>query len=114
MEAGQPRNNYVLSATHEVSKFTFTARTQRFGEVTAFGTTIANDQTYDAKWISDASVALRLRPNVQFTFGADNLFDVYPEENLPVNANNGIFPYAGISPTGFNGRFAYARLNYRF
>ena len=114
VERGQPRNNYVLSATHEVSKFTFTARTQRFGEVTAFGTTAANDQTFGAKWITDMSVGLKLRENTSFTFGADNLFDVYPDQNIAVNSNNGIFPFAGISPFGFNGRFAFARMNVRF
>ncbi|MES3033869.1 MAG: TonB-dependent receptor [Gemmatimonadota bacterium] len=114
VEKGQPRNNFVFSATHEVSKFTLTARTQRFGEVTAFGTTAANDQTYGAKWITDASVGLALRENVKFTFGADNLFDVYPDQNTPVNSNNGIFPFTGLSPFGFNGRFAYARVNFRF
>ncbi len=114
VERGQPRDNYVFSATHEVSKFTFTARTQRFGKVTGFGTVAANDQTFGAKWISDASLGLALRENVRFTFGADNLFDVYPDKNLPQNSNNGVFPYSGISPFGFNGRFAYARLNLRF
>jgi iron complex outermembrane recepter protein len=114
VEKGQPRNNFVLSATHEVSKFTFTARTQRFGQVSGFGTVAANDQTFGAKWISDASIALALRENVKFTFGADNLFDVYPDQNIPVNNNNGVFPYSGISPFGFNGRFAYARMNFRF
>ncbi|MDZ7631153.1 MAG: TonB-dependent receptor [Gemmatimonadaceae bacterium] len=114
VERGQPRNNFVFSATHEVSKFTFTARTQRFGEVTGFGTTAANDQTFGAKWITDASIGLALRENVRFTFGADNLFDVYPDANIAVNSNNGIFPYSGISPFGFNGRFAFARVNFRF
>ena len=114
VERGQPRNNFVFSGTHEVSKFTFTARTQRFGEVTAFGTTAANDQTFGAKWITDASVGLALRENVKVTFGADNLFDVYPDRNIAVNSNNGVFQYSGISPFGFNGRFAFARMNFRF
>ena len=114
VERGQPRNNFVLSGTHEVSKFTFTARTQRFGEVTGFGTTPANDQTFGAKWITDASVGLAVRENVKFSFGADNLFDVYPDRNIAVNNNNGVFQYSGISPFGFNGRFAYARMNFRF
>ncbi len=114
VERGQPRNNFVFSATHEVSKFTLTARTQRFGEVTGFGTVVANDQTFSPKWISDASIGLALRENVQVTFGADNLFDVYPDQNVPQNSNNGIFPYSGISPFGFNGRFAFARMNFRF
>ena len=114
IEKGQPRNNFVFSATHEVSKFTLSARTQRFGEVTTFGTTAANDQTFGAKWISDASVGLALRENVRFTFGADNLFDVYPDNTIAANNNNGIFPVPGGAPFGINGRFAYARVNLRF
>ncbi len=114
VERGQPRNNFVFSATHEVSKFTLTARTQRFGQVTGFGTVAANDQTFSPKWITDASVGLALRENVQVTFGSDNLFNVYPDQNLPQNSNNGIFPFSGISPFGFNGRFAFARMNFRF
>ena len=114
IEKGQPRNNFVFSATHEVSKFTLSARTQRFGEVTTFGTTAANDQTFGAKWISDASVGLALRENVRFTFGADNLFNVYPDNTIAANSNNGIFPVPGGAPFGINGRFSYARVNFRF
>ncbi len=114
IEKGQPRNNFVFSATHEVSKFTLSARTQRFGEVTTYGTTAANDQTFSAKWITDASLGLALRENVRFTFGADNLFDVYPDKTIAVNSNNGIFPVPAGAPFGINGRFAYARMNVRF
>ncbi len=114
IEKGQPKNNFVFSATHEVSKFTLSARTQRFGQVTTFGTTAANDQTFGAKWITDASVGLALRENVRFTFGADNLFDTYPDKTLVANSNNGIFPVPAGAPFGINGRFSYARLNVRF
>ncbi len=114
IEKGQPRNNFVFSATHEVSKFTLSARAQRFGEVSTFGTTAANDQTFSAKWITDASVGLALRENVKFTFGADNLFDTYPDKTIAVNSNNGIFPVPAGAPFGINGRFAYARVNVRF
>jgi iron complex outermembrane recepter protein len=114
IEKGQPRNNYVFSATHEVSKFTLSARAQRFGEVSTFGTTAANDQTFGAKWITDASVGLALRENLKFTFGADNLFDTYPDSTIVANSNNGIFPVPAGAPFGINGRFAYARMNVRF
>jgi iron complex outermembrane recepter protein len=114
IEKGQPRNNFVFSATHEVSKFTLSARTQRFGEVTTFGTTAANDQTFSAKWLTDASVGLALRENVTFTFGADNIFNVYPDNTIAANANNGIFPIPAGAPFGINGRFAFARMNVRF
>lgn len=114
IEDGQPKNNFVFSATHEVSKFTISARAQRFGEVTIYQPLQVNDQTFSAKWIADASVGLALRENLRFTFGADNLFDTYPDRTLAVNSNNGIFPVPASSPLGINGRFAYARLNVRF
>ena len=114
IERGQPRNNFVFSATHEVSKFTFSGRTQRFGEVTTYGTTAVNDQTFGAKWITDASLGLALRENLKFTLGADNLFNVFPDNTLVANSNNGIFPIPAGAPFGINGRFAYARLNVRF
>jgi iron complex outermembrane receptor protein len=114
IEKGQPKNNFVFSATHEVSKFTFSARTQRFGQWTTFGTTAANDQTFSAKWVTDASLGLSLRDNVKFTFGADNLFDTYPDKTITANNNNGIFPIPAGNPFGINGRFTYARVNWRF
>ncbi|MDP1858420.1 MAG: hypothetical protein Q8K82_07115 [Gemmatimonadaceae bacterium] len=46
------------------------------------------------------------------TPAADNVFDVYPERNIPANSNSGIFPYNGISPFGFNGAFYFLRLTY--
>ncbi|MCU0619350.1 MAG: TonB-dependent receptor, partial [Gemmatimonadaceae bacterium] len=124
IEIGQPRTNLILSATHEVSKFTFTVRGQRFGSVTSLqpAAQAALDQTFSAKWITDVSLGLQLRSGVQFTMGADNLFDVYPDQNSNLgnpaagvagNSNFGIFRYPGISPFGFNGRFVYARLNIR-
>ena len=61
------------------------------------------------------------------TLGADNVFDVYPgpeqqqRQHLDptgartaVTSNFGIFPYNGISPFGFNGRFVYTRLAVAF
>ena len=114
IERGQPRNNFIFSATHEVSKFTLSARAQRFGEVTTYGTTAANDQTFGAKWISDASLGLALRENVRFTLGADNLFNTFPDAVIAANNNNGIFPFPASAPFGINGRFTYARMNFRF
>jgi iron complex outermembrane recepter protein len=42
------------------------------------------------------------------------VFDVYPDKNIPVNSNAGIFPYSGISPFGFNGAYYYFRLTQQF
>jgi hypothetical protein len=38
------------------------------------------DQTFGAKWISDVSLGFRAR-GANITVGADNVFDVYPDQN---------------------------------
>ena len=128
IERGQPRDNVLLSATFDRRSLSLTARTQRFGEVTSFGAApvgAANntDQTFSAKWITDLSAGVGIAERLRLTVGADNVFDVYPDRNSVVgdpttsfggNANFGIFPFSGISPFGFNGRFLYARATYGF
>ena len=124
IEDGNPENNLILSGNFDYRGFGILARTQRFGQVTSFGTTATNatrplDQIFSPKWISDLSASYGFR-RATLTVGADNVFDVYPDRNnnsgsfAPTenggNANFGIFPYNGISPFGFNGRFIYTKL----
>jgi iron complex outermembrane receptor protein len=87
--------------------------------LTAAGVPSAPDQTFGAKWITDVSATVRPIPRVSLSIGADNLLDVYPDENsdratssaaASGNANFGIFPYSQFSPFGFNGRYVYARV----
>jgi iron complex outermembrane receptor protein len=128
IEQGNPENNLILSANYNVGGLGFMAHTQRFGQVTSFGSTATNafgplDQTFAPKWITDLSASYGIR-GATVTVGADNVFDVYPDRNnsngnlgTPYTSaenggtsNFGIFPYAGISPFGFNGRFIYTKL----
>ena len=113
IELGQPRSNIVLSANLTRAWFGLTARAQRFGQVASRGTAANGtlDNTYGAKVVTDLSAEARLARRFRLTVGADNLFDVYPDANSALTNNNGIFPYSGISPFGFNGRFVYARVN---
>ena len=125
LEEGQPRNNFLFNAMYERRSLALTARTQRFGEVTV-EQPILNPQppgqTFSAKWITDVSVGYTFLNRMRLTVGADNIFDVYPDENSDPgngstyagNSNFGIFPYNGVSPFGFNGRFYFARLSYGF
>jgi iron complex outermembrane receptor protein len=41
----------------------------------------APDQTFGAKWITDVSATVRPIPRVSLAIGADNVLDVYPDEN---------------------------------
>jgi iron complex outermembrane receptor protein len=124
IEKGNPRDNAFASANYDVGGLGLTARVQRYGQVTVAGTTPTNatgtlDQTYGAKTLTDLSASYTLR-RYTLTLGADNIFDVYPDRNLnpgdPATGNGGIsnfgiFPYAGISPFGFNGRFIYTKVS---
>lgn len=127
IEVGQPRNNLILTGAYERRNFTFTARTQRFGEVTSIAARAVGtarqvpDQTYSAKFITDLSASYKLWQRTTVTLGSDNVFDVYPDENrdrgdLATNyagqGTFGVFRYPGLSPFGFNGRFLYARVGY--
>jgi iron complex outermembrane receptor protein len=81
-------------------------------------------QTFDAKWITDFDVTYRLSKQFTISVGANNLFNIYPAENIRskvVNGvaytgsdNVGIFPYSGISPFGFNGTYYYTKIAYKF
>lgn len=127
IERGNPRDNVFVSANYGFKGLTTNVRTQRFGEVSIAGTTPTNatgtlDQTFGAKWITDVSASYTYRSRYTLTAGADNLLDVYPDRNLnpgdPATSNGGIsnfgiFPYNGISPFGFNGRYLYTRFSVR-
>jgi iron complex outermembrane receptor protein len=81
-------------------------------------------QTFGAKWLTDLDVSYKLTKNITLSAGANNLFDVYPDENIRstiVNGtvfngsdNVGIFPYNSISPFGFNGVTFYGKVAFRF
>jgi iron complex outermembrane receptor protein len=131
-ERGQPKNNILLSANYNLRNVGALLRTQRFGPVTVTGSSTAAadslDQTFGAKWITDANVSYTFAQIYTLTAGADNIFDVYPDRNKypgnPFNGpggipgggvsgtgNVGIFPYNGVTPFGFNGRFVYGKLS---
>ncbi len=113
IELGQPRSNILFSANLLRGPMGVTLRAQRFGEVVARGTAANGslDNTYSAKVITDLSAEYTLRRQLRLTVGADNLLDVYPDFNSAATNNGGIFPYSGISPFGFNGRYIYARMS---
>ena len=124
IERGNPKTNLILTSNYNIKRANLLLRTQRFGPVTTFGTAASNafgplDQTFTAKWITDVSAGYQFG-RFTGTVGSDNVWDVYPDRNSNPgsitannggNANFGIFPYAGVSPFGFNGRFIYARVS---
>ncbi len=122
IEQGQPKNNISLTVNYTLGGLGVNLHNHRFGEVSqlAADTTGALDQTFSAKWITDLDVSYRFLQRLRVAVGANNLFDVYPDEWKDWDrgvqgalTTNGIYRYAGgTSPFGFNGRFVYLRLSY--
>ena len=111
IEDGFPNTKLLLAGTWSLESWDFTLATTRYGSVTTRPANAANDQTYDAKWLLDASAAYKL-DNWTFTLGADNILNEYPDENTFPNSTNGQFPYSNLSPFGFNGAFVYGKVGY--
>ncbi|MBA3890174.1 MAG: TonB-dependent receptor [Gemmatimonadaceae bacterium] len=111
IEKGQPQNSIRLTLNHTWRQLSTNLHSSRFGEFTVFqgradGTL---DQTFDAQWVTDASVSYRMANGLNLTVGANNILDTYPDTLISGNQTRGIYIYSGQSPAGFNGRYAYVR-----
>jgi iron complex outermembrane receptor protein len=121
IEDGQPRNNILLTANLTLGNFGLNLHNQRFGEVWQYNLDPLLDQKFSAKWITDLDVSYKVLDRIRIALGANNLFDVYPDEWKDWSAGvtgalttNGIYRYPGLtSPWGMNGRTLYLRLSYR-
>jgi iron complex outermembrane receptor protein len=81
-------------------------------------------QTFGAKFLTDLDVGYKVTKNIRVSVGANNLFDVYPDQNIRskvVNGvafsgsdNVGIFPYNSISPFGFTGAYYYVKASFHY
>jgi len=147
LESAQPNSKIVLSGGYTIGKFGLQLRTVRFGEVRFYDArlnpapTAANpnpflfssiDQTFSAKWVTDATVNFQLLKQLGVAVGANNIFNVYPDQ-YRVNARNNPTNFSTDPTTsyvsnldntnrgrtlynpnqfGFNGAFYFVRLNY--
>ena len=72
------------------------------------------DYTFGAKIITDFTVGYSFSDNVTLTVGANNLLDVYPDENDPAFRSDGRFIYSRRSVQfGQNGRYVFGRLTFK-
>lgn len=115
IECGQPHDNIRLMQSWNRSALSVTAREARYGDFCSFTLLPQDDQTYSSTWVSDLEIGYKWR-KLNFSFGAENLFDAMPDENYPgtPQGNFGIFQYPSHSPFGMNGRFVYTRVGYTF
>ena len=117
LTVGAPRDKFQLGGVYNLGNWRFGANATRYGEFSVlFGNNPADtsrDQTFDPQWTLDLSGSYALG-NWDFTLGADNVLNDYPDEVLFANSTNGQLPYSASSPNGFNGAYVYGRVGYKW
>ncbi|NNJ87833.1 MAG: TonB-dependent receptor [Eudoraea sp.] len=114
LEEAVPRTKVNLSNTFLSDKFVIFLRNVYFGEVTEATTTIANQQVFGTKLVTDLSLGYKASEAFTLTIGANNLFDIYPDraEDSFGNRSGGRFDWSRRAQQfGIAGRFLFARLS---
>ena len=111
---GSPKDKLSLSTDYTIGQWTAHGTLTRYGSFTVPQNTPSLDQVYSPQWVLDLSGSVKLSKNWKLTAGIDNVADRYPDQVTSAGNlnNNGINPYSGFAPNGFNGRFYYAKASY--
>lgn len=115
LEKAVPRTKINLSNSLTVGKLNVFLRNVYFGEVTEATTTIANQQVFGTKVVTDLSLGYKASDSFTFTVGANNLLDVYPDKADAKfgNRSDGRFDWSRrASQFGIGGRFLFARISF--
>ncbi|KAB7765111.1 TonB-dependent receptor [Xanthomonas sp. LMG 12461] len=113
-----PRTKYVLSGDWSLAGWTLHGDATRYGAITRRGDDAdgSQDQAFAARWLLNLSTSYAWH-DLTFTVGADNVTNQYPTRtalnNIYDDRPNGL-QYSPLSPFGFNGRYWYGRVSYRF
>ncbi|MCH8536435.1 MAG: TonB-dependent receptor [Alkalimonas sp.] len=113
-EKGTPKDKLGAIVNWSHDRFGATLKATRYGEVLAPNANPANDFILSPKVLVDLEGRYQMTDSMRIAFGADNLFDAYPDA-FPSNLNGtGNTPFSNYSPFGRAGRMLYARLSYDF
>ncbi|HMQ61388.1 MAG TPA: TonB-dependent receptor [Flavilitoribacter sp.] len=116
LEKANPKNVMNLIANYDLDRFTAMLRFVRYGSITwleygdVFGDAVS--QEFSPKVITDLELGYKVSERLGVFLGSNNLLDVYPDKFRKDLAFGGIFEYDGTFPSGFNGRYVYARVTY--
>ncbi len=119
----QPRAKVSLTNALSIGRYNVLLRNVFFGEVTdpddfngdprVEGTVVSDDAVYGGKIVTDLSVSAKIFENLNVTIGANNLLDIYPDENRAGGTAGDQFVYSRrTSQFGYSGRFLFARINF--
>ena len=131
IEEWQPRSRFTLSGLYQLDQLSASVMVHRYGSYTVSGD--GNNppkQKFDPQYVTDVQLSYSFGPFGVLKLGANNVFDVTPDEDTIDGARGGtiidsqgnlivdspdVFTYSRRSaPFGFNGGFYYAAFEYRF
>ena len=108
IERGAPGSRLSVAADHRRDKWGFMARYNYFGSW--FDSD--DNHVHDGYGYFDVSARYEPSDGLSLVLGSDNAADKYPDEAVRSPSSGRLYPR--YSPAGYNGRFVYARLQYRF
>lgn len=110
LEEWTPDSKLHLNAKWQGQRLGLNVRAIRYGEVTDFGDTPAEDLELDPVWLLDLDASYALTDTATAWVGVHNAMDEYTDARPRDSDMNRILPYSNYSPFGFNGRFLYLRV----
>tara|TARA_R110002049_G_scaffold299812_1_gene490272 strand:- start:399 stop:3350 length:2952 start_codon:yes stop_codon:yes gene_type:complete len=114
LEEAVPRSKVILSNNLTTGKWNVFLRNVWFGEVSEATNSVANQQVYGSKLVTDLSLGYKASESLTLTVGANNLLDIYPDRAIEANRSSGRFDWSRRSQQfGIGGRFLFARLSFK-
>lgn len=112
IESLSPKAKATLGLDYQIHKLGITVRNTYFGKVVRDGFPFGEVQEFSPRVVTDLSIGYDFSQQLNFTLGAHNLFDVFPELQAYDNSYYGVFKYAPVQ-MGFNGNYFFGRLTYK-
>lgn len=114
LEEAVPRTKVNLTNNLSSGKWNVFLRNVWFGEVSEATTSVANQQVFGSKLVTDLSFGYKASESLTLTVGANNLLDVYPDRAIEANRSDGRFDWSRRSQQfGIGGRFLFARVSFK-
>jgi len=116
LTVNNPRDKFIFSGKWHVGPIRLGLTETRYGAYDWVRSQIASQDThYGAKWLTDVDVTYATKDGIEFSVGANNVFNVYPDKNGPGDPTSGSWEYYyGPAPFSPFGGFYYGKVGYNF
>jgi iron complex outermembrane receptor protein len=115
LEHQSPRSKIILGANWALDDWRAGVTATRYGSVKHIDLNNIESQDYwlDPQWVVNVHTSYDVTQDFTVTLGANNVFNSYPDRSPWFSATSPP-TWSMITPDGFDGRFVYTNLSYRF